>query len=77
MAIKAYRDYGLAKGIIRPEMVVPVTAHAAFEKGAQLMQIKIRKVPITQETWTVDVKLMERMINGNTVMVNCIKCPDA
>ncbi|XP_021945961.1 sphingosine-1-phosphate lyase [Folsomia candida] len=69
LAIKAYRDYGLAKGIIRPEMVVPVTAHAAFEKGAQLMQIKIRKVPITQETWTVDVKLMERMINGNTVML--------
>lgn len=34
MACKAYRNYACkVKGVKRPEMVVPVTAHAAFDKG--------------------------------------------
>ena len=34
MACKAYRNFAKKeKGIKNPEMVVPVTAHAAFDKG--------------------------------------------
>lgn len=33
MACKAYRDYARSRGISNPEMVVPITAHAAFDKG--------------------------------------------
>lgn len=34
MACKAYRDYAInVKGIKKPEMLVPVSAHAAFDKG--------------------------------------------
>lgn len=34
MACKAYRNYAMeVKGIKKPEILVPVTAHAAFDKG--------------------------------------------
>ena len=34
MACKAYRDYAMkVKGIKKPIILVPVTAHAAFDKG--------------------------------------------
>ncbi len=50
-------------------MIVPITAHAAFEKGAQLMGIKIRKVRLSEKTWTVNVPAMEKLINKNTIML--------
>lgn len=34
MALKAYRDYAKEqRGITEPELIAPVTAHAAFDKG--------------------------------------------
>lgn len=34
LAVKAYRDRARdLKGITAPEMILPTTAHAAFEKG--------------------------------------------
>lgn len=34
MACKAYRDYAInVRGIKNPEILVPVSAHAAFDKG--------------------------------------------
>lgn len=34
MAVKAYRDYAInVRGIKKPEILVPVSAHAAFDKG--------------------------------------------
>ena len=32
VAIKAYRDWGREKGITKPNLVLPRTAHPAFEK---------------------------------------------
>jgi sphinganine-1-phosphate aldolase len=32
MAIKAYKEMAKAKGITEPEMICPVSAHAAFAK---------------------------------------------
>ena len=45
LAMKAYRDYALeVKGIKNPEMVVPVTAHAAFHKAAHYFGIKLKLI---------------------------------
>ncbi len=47
LAMKAYRDFARAKrGIRRPELVVAVTAHAAFDKAAKYFGIKLRRVPV-------------------------------
>lgn len=70
MACKAFRDYGLdEKGIRKPEMVIPTTAHAAFDKAAQYLRIKIRWIPVDPITTQVDLKAMRQAINSNTVLV--------
>lgn len=39
MAVKAYRDYAInVRGIKKPEILVPVSAHAAFDKGKKLVR---------------------------------------
>jgi glutamate/tyrosine decarboxylase-like PLP-dependent enzyme len=43
MAMKAYRDRA---GTARPEMVVPTSAHVAFDKAAQLLGIHQVRVPV-------------------------------
>lgn len=70
LACKAYRDYAReVKGIKKPEMVIPITAHSAFDKAAQYLNLKVRCVPIDPQSYTVCVKAMERAITRNTIMV--------
>ncbi len=69
LAMKSYRDRGRALyGIKRPEMIAPVTAHAAFDKAAQFFKIKLRKIPIGPD-FRADVKAVKRAISGNTVAI--------
>lgn len=70
MACKAYRDYAREeRGITRPNIVVPRTAHSAFDKAAQYLGLHIKYVDVDPKTTQVDVVKMERAINSNTVMV--------
>lgn len=70
MACKAYRDYGRdSKGISKPNIVLPVTAHTAFDKSAKYFGMFTKTVPVNPETTEVDIKAMERAINKNTVML--------
>lgn len=73
MACKAYRNLAineknLASGC-RPEFVVPVTAHAAFEKAANFLNCDIKFIPVDKETYKVDLKLMEAAISSNTCLL--------
>ncbi len=69
LAMKAYRDRARdQKGVTRPEMVVPVTAHAAFDKAAQYFGIKQVKVPVTEDC-KASVRAVRRAITRNTVVV--------
>lgn len=65
MAVKAYRDRA---GVQNPEMVVPVTIHAAFDKAAKYFGIKIVHVPINAN-FVVDVKDVEKAITKNTILI--------
>jgi sphinganine-1-phosphate aldolase len=69
LACKAYRDRAHARGIDQPEIVVPITAHAAFEKAAQLMDCRIRYVPVDEQTRAVTVRAMRRAITKNTCLI--------
>ncbi|XP_065095837.1 sphingosine-1-phosphate lyase [Ochlerotatus camptorhynchus] len=70
MACKAYRDYGRdVKGITKPNIVLPVTAHTAFDKSAKYFGMFTKSVPVDPSTTEVDIKAMERAINRNTVML--------
>jgi len=69
LAVKTYRDWGRAKKRIKkPEMIIPETAHVAWDKGAEYFGVKIRRAPLN-DNWQVDVKAVEKMINKNTVMI--------
>ncbi|XP_011254754.1 sphingosine-1-phosphate lyase [Camponotus floridanus] len=70
LACKAFRDYGReVKGITKPEMVMPVTAHAAFDKAAQYLNIKVRTVPVNPHSFTVSIQAMRKSITKNTILL--------
>jgi len=67
MAMKTYRDWARSeKGITRPEIVLPITAHPAFDKAAQYFGIKAIRTPI-EDDFRADVAAMERAITRNTI----------
>lgn len=69
LAMKAYRDWARAeKGIRRPIMVVPESAHAAFDKAAECFDIKIRHVPVN-DSFEADVEATRAAITENTIVV--------
>ncbi|KAF9780793.1 pyridoxal phosphate-dependent transferase [Thelephora terrestris] len=70
MAVKAYRDWAHdTKGITEPEMIVPASAHAAFDKGAAYLKIKVHTIPVHPVTRQVDLARVKRAINPNTIML--------
>lgn len=71
MACKAYRDFAREeKGITKPEMILPRTAHPAFEKGAEYFGIKVKFIPVDPETTKAPIDKIRRAISSRTVMVS-------
>ncbi|MDY7080615.1 MAG: aminotransferase class V-fold PLP-dependent enzyme, partial [Chloroflexota bacterium] len=69
LAMKTYRDWARdEKGITDPEMIVPVTAHAAFDKAAQYFNIKIIRTPVDAD-YKADVTAVKEAITKNTVVI--------
>ena len=70
MAIKSARDRALAQrpDMGRPEMVLPITAHPAFEKGAHYFQVKPVHIPITDDH-RADVDAARAAMTDSTVLV--------
>lgn len=70
LAVKTYRDRArrLKPWIRTPEMVLPRSIHAAFDKAAHYFGVKIRYAPVGPD-FRADVDAMKRLINRNTVLV--------
>jgi glutamate/tyrosine decarboxylase-like PLP-dependent enzyme len=69
LAMKTYRDWAREKKwITRPEMIVPVTAHAAFDKASQYFNIKTIHIPVDKD-FRADVKAARRAISRNTIVI--------
>jgi len=69
LAMKTYRDWAREKkGITKPEMIVPVTAHAAFDKASQYFNIKTVHIPM-DENFRADVNAAKKAITKNTVVI--------
>jgi len=70
LACKAYRDLAREeKGIEVAEMLVPITAHAAFDKAAVMLGMRIKHIPVDDVTKRVNVNLMKKMISSRTAML--------
>jgi glutamate/tyrosine decarboxylase-like PLP-dependent enzyme len=69
-AIYAHREWGRAeKGIDAPEMILPDTAHVAFDKGAHYFGVKVVRAPVDPVTTLVDVDFVRDHIGPNTVLL--------
>lgn len=70
LAVKTHRDRARAKHpwILRPNMVVPETAHVAFDKAAHLFGVR-RKVARVGPDGAVDVAHMAQLIDTQTIML--------
>lgn len=69
LAMKSYRDRAREqKWITSPEMIVPVTAHAAFDKAGQYFNIKTVHIPVDKD-FRADVRAVRRAINRNTIVI--------
>uniref|UniRef100_A0A7N6AGY1 sphinganine-1-phosphate aldolase n=1 Tax=Anabas testudineus TaxID=64144 RepID=A0A7N6AGY1_ANATE len=71
MACKAYRDLAYERGVKYPEIIAPVSVHAAFDKAAHYFGMKLVHIPLDKKTMKVDVKAMKRAISKNTAMLVC------
>lgn len=69
MAVKAARERGRKeRSIATPNVVLPASAHAAFEKGCYYFGVESRRIPVLPY-WRADVAAMEAAIDENTVLL--------
>lgn len=71
MAVRAYRQQGRNRGIVKPNLVVPDTIHAAFDKAADYFCIELRRVPCDPVTQRAVPKAMRRRMDSNTIALAC------
>lgn len=69
MAVKAARERARhERGVTEPEIVLPVSAHAAFHKAAHYFGLTVRRVPV-RDDWRADVDAAAALVNDRTVLV--------
>ncbi|MGB0921493.1 MAG: pyridoxal phosphate-dependent decarboxylase family protein [Alphaproteobacteria bacterium] len=72
LAVKTARDTAKAQGLVKAgegEIVVPYTAHPAFDKAAHALELKIIRVPVSMPIGAADVAAMEDAITDRTIMM--------
>jgi glutamate/tyrosine decarboxylase-like PLP-dependent enzyme len=68
MAMKVYRDRArIERGVQRPEVLIPHTAHPAFDKAGQYFGIDMVHVPVHPPDYRVDPADAAARITPNTV----------
>lgn len=69
-AMLAYRERARQeRGITRPNVVKPETAHPAFDKACHLFGIELRRAPVDPDTTLVDVGWVAEHIDADTVAI--------
>ena len=71
MAIKTARDHARAAGKhpASANIVIPKSAHPAFNKASHLMDLKVRRIPVLGDSYTADVSAMADSIDEDTIMI--------
>jgi glutamate/tyrosine decarboxylase-like PLP-dependent enzyme len=69
MAVKTARDWARAvRGIAKPQMIVPTTAHPAFAKAAHYLDVDFVQTPI-RDDFRADVDALREAITENTILL--------
>ena len=69
MAVKAVRDYARkVRGVTGPlNLVLPFSAHPAFDKACRVMEIEVRRTPL--KDYLADPVAMEAAVDDATIMI--------
>jgi sphinganine-1-phosphate aldolase len=74
-AMYSYIHRARVNGIKKPEIICPLSVHAAFFKACSMFKAKCIKIPLDPLTYQVDLNKVKKAINKNTA---CIvgSCPN-
>jgi len=62
---KAYKE----RGVTKPEMIIPNTAHAAFLKAGEYFNIRVHLVACPAPSYKAQTASVSRLINPNTILL--------
>jgi sphinganine-1-phosphate aldolase len=69
-AVLAYREHAReTRGVDRPVLLKPETAHPAFDKACHLFGVELVRVPVDPVTTLVDLDFVADHLDGRTVAV--------
>jgi len=69
LAMFGYKNLAFKKkGICHPEMIIPVTAHPSFDKAADVLGIKMIRIPLNYN-FQADINLIKKAVNKNTMVI--------
>lgn len=67
-AVLAYREKAAQeRGVTRPNFIKPETAHPAFDKACHLFGIEVRRAPVDEKEYRVDVEAVRALIDDQTI----------
>jgi glutamate/tyrosine decarboxylase-like PLP-dependent enzyme len=69
-AVLAYREHAAAtRGVSRPNLVKPETAHPAFDKACHLFGVELRRAPVDPATTLADVAWIDANVDDQTIAI--------
>ena len=67
-AVKGAKEWGRSRGVHRPRMILPTTAHAAFSKAADYFEVDAVRVPVGTG-YRADPHAMAAAVDQDTVLL--------
>ncbi|KAG9682037.1 sphinganine-1-phosphate aldolase BST1, partial [Aureobasidium melanogenum] len=70
MAVLSAREKArIERGVNKPEIILPETAHTAFRKAAAYFKITVHYVPCPAPTYKASLAHVSRLLNSNTILL--------
>ena len=69
MACLVARGRARARGVERPVIVAPASAHPAYAKAAHFLDLEYRSAPLDAESLRVDLDALRPLVDGRTALV--------
>ena len=67
-AVKGAKEWGRLRGVHRPRMVLPTTAHAAFSKAADYFGVEAVRIPVGAD-YRADPHAMAAAVDQDTILL--------
>jgi glutamate/tyrosine decarboxylase-like PLP-dependent enzyme len=69
-AVLSYREHAAAtRGVTRPNLIKPETAHPAFDKACHLFGVELRRAPVHPDTTRADLGWVSEHIDDQTIAI--------